>query len=139
MLVDHLNNLLAKSLSIALSFDLHHENLLDLDFVSVDEPGRNRRHVFDGLLSIEEGCVVDLLVFELSANRVKALLVLGVVAARERQQATGVDTDRTHGETLSWEVTALDQEHLVDVVWDPGEEPDRDLELLTCQDLTLVG
>ena len=83
MLVDQLNDLLAQDLSVTLGFDLHDENFLDLDFVSVDEPGRNRRHVFDGLLSVEERCIVDFLVFELSANRVKTLLVLRVVAARE--------------------------------------------------------
>lgn len=141
LLLDKRDDLLAEVLAIDLSFDLHDEgfSLLDGYLLSIGELGGNLRHQLKGVDSVELSRVVNLLVLELRAYLIKSALELVLLRARERQQAARVDTHSLDRESLSWEVGALNQKHLTNVVGHTSEELNGDLEFLASQDLTLHG
>ena len=85
---------------------------------------------------MEQGRVLDLTALEHGLDAVATLTEVNLVDAREGKDTTWVDTNALDGELLCWEVTTLNEEGLLDVVWNAREEFDLDLEALLCQHFT---
>ena len=84
---------------------------------------------------MEESRVLDLVFLQQRLHTVRPLREVDLVDARERQDATWVDSNTLNSELLSREVTTLNKEGLVDVVGDAGEEFHLNLEALLGQHL----
>ena len=85
---------------------------------------------------MEQGRVLHFTTLEHRLDAVATLTEVNLVHAREGKDTTWVDTDALDGELLCWEVTTLNEEGLLDVVWNAREEFDLDLEALLCQHFT---
>lgn len=85
---------------------------------------------------MEEGRVFDVSALKVGLDLIHPICEVLLVGTREGEDTTRVDTDTFDGELFSREVTTLDEESLVDVVWDARVELDLDLEPLIGEDLT---
>lgn len=129
------NNLLTEDLSVNLSRDIEKEGILNGNLLLVNHLRWNRLQHPLSLDSLEEGRILDLFVLKQGLDAVAPFTEVNLVGSWERKETSWIDSDAFDGELFGWEVTALHEERLIDVVGDAREELDLDFESFLSQNL----